>query len=122
MSNLHPIFENILGAWQSAPRSSQLPPSAQGKVPETQAIRTGMPVAKRRGMNQRCKCAEYLGSNRGIFECPKGHRFRQQMMKRAPNGRPPSETAIKMMAHWWAGGVYMPCPRCEALSASEGSK
>ncbi len=111
--SLHPVFETILQSWQLAQNTSQLPQPAKQATVQNQALARGMPLARHRGMNQRCKCSEYLGNNRGIFECPRGHRFRQRMMKRAPNGRPPSETAIKLMAHWWADGVYMPCPKCE---------
>lgn len=70
----------------------------------------------------RCYVVKYHGKNRATFECAReGHRFRGQLMLRAPNGRLPSEPMLQKMAHWWgrhspdskAGGCNMRCPKCQ---------
>jgi hypothetical protein len=90
---------------------------------------TGTRVANHRGMKQRhntmqtgrCYVIEYHGQNRATFECVReGHRFRGQLMLRAPNGKLPCEDMLRKMAHWWGrhnddskgGGVIMRCPKC----------
>lgn len=121
--SLHPIFENILGTWQSAPRSSQLPPDAAPQPSNIQANRIGTAIAERRGMvtfndlNPRSRVIEYHGSNRATFECvAAGHRFKRQMFPRAPNGKFPSEALIAKFARYWGHpgpGVIMACPKCK---------
>lgn len=114
MSNLHPLFDGILTAWRMAPLASQLARSTAQRLTEDQSLTAGTAVAKRGSMNLRCYVIEYHGENRATFECPHGHRFRMNLMKRAPNGKLPSEDMLRKMAHWWGRpqGVRMDCPKC----------
>lgn len=125
MSNLHPIFEGIVSAWQSPPRESQLPSTPMAQPSKTQTNRTGTPLAKPKGMkpltfndlNPRCRVVEYHGSNRATFECvAAGHRFKRQMFPRAPNGKFPAEALLVKFVRYWGRpgpGVIMKCPKCE---------
>jgi hypothetical protein len=81
---------------------------------ENQRFAGGTSFAMRRAMNLRCYVVEYHGENRATFECPQGHRFRMNLMKRAPNGKLPSEDMLRKMAHWWnrPQGVRMDCRWC----------
>lgn len=112
---LHPIFIDILAPF--APPSSQLATSLQNGASRNQSLSSGTPLAKSIGMkrlfNRTCRLVEYHGNNRATFECAEaGHRFKANMVKRAPNGKLPSEEMLRKMAHWWSGKVYAECPHC----------
>lgn len=115
-SNLHPIFESIVGAWQSAQRQSQLPlPASITRLISRENL-SGTPVAKPVGMNARTKLIEYHGSNRATFECPDGHRFKTTVMPKSPLGKLPSEEICRRFARYWQNtGVIMKCPKCKAI-------
>lgn len=117
---LHPTFANLLGAWQSAPRSRQMPQATQDRALENQPLRRGMSLATPRGMKktqrffgEQCRVVEYHGGNRATFECKAaGHQFKRQMFPRAPNGKVPCEAMLQKFARYWSQHVNMPCPKC----------
>jgi hypothetical protein len=116
---LHPLFANILAP--IAPPQSQLASSISDRNKQNQQLKVGMGIASHGGMKQRrlfnrtCRLVEYHGNNRATFECSEaGHRFKSNMVKRAPNGKLPSEEMLRKMAHWWSNKVYAECPECAA--------
>src|SRR5262245_51446932 len=87
-------------------------------------FRCGIDLAVKRGMKQRCYVIEYHGNNRATFECSAaGHQFKQQMFRKAPNGKLPAEALIVKFARYWGrhhegcsgGGTTMECPKCNRL-------
>jgi hypothetical protein len=63
----------------------------------------------------RHKAVEYLGDNRGLFECPKGHRRKLRVISKGPL-RSRTDSAARIVFGWWqrGGGVQMGgCPACE---------
>lgn len=120
MSNLHPIFAAILAP--IATPSSQLATDTKSHPTQYQSLSSGTILAKQKGMkqprrlfNQTCRLVEYHSNNRATFECSAAkHQFKGSMVRRAPNGKLPSEDMLRKMAHWWSDKVYAECPKCLA--------